>query len=303
MPPVDLSDPNLDVELEAISRSTDLHALEQIIHHGRRTFLEVGAALLRIREARLYKLTHSSWESWCLDRWGSSKRHADRQISAVKLVQESNRMGPNVPVSCERQARELARAPSEVRHLVAAEVRAAIESGETPTAGKIRDAVTRIVGAKPPRLQNRRTPRRLFDLLNRRFGPFELDAFAEPHNALCQRFYAREDDGCSQPWADVTFANPEFADMRLPLEHAVRQSELGIRSCVLGPVGCSQAWFHELAIRGTIYLPDLRINYDLPDGTPTKGADRDTIVMMFGGEHENKKWRGGQFRVMRLELS
>ena len=161
-----------------------------------------------------------------------------------------------------------------------------------------------------PSLQSRRTPRWLFDQLNQRFGPFELDAFAEPHNALCKRFYTREQDGCRQPWMDVTFGNPEFEDMGPPLEQALRQAEAGIRSCIIGPVGCSQAWYHKLAIRGTVYVPNRRISFDLPDGTSTdprrssqSGADRDTIVMCFGGEYANQQWKRGMFRVCRLELS
>jgi len=296
---------NLAVELEVISRSTDLHALESIITNGRRTFLEVGTALIRIREAKLYKMTHSSWESWCQDKWWASKRHADRQIAAVQLVMESNRLGHDVPTA--EHARELARAPVEARHLVVAEAQSAAEADgvASPTVRHMREAVDRVTDTKanPARLQTRRTPRWLFDFLDDRFGPFQLDAFAEPNNALCDNFYTKEQDGSVQPWADVTFGNPEFEDMTTPLFHAVRQAEVGVRSCIIGPVGCSQTWYHELAIRGTVYVPDIRINFDLPDGTPTNRADRDTIVMCFGGEHENKHHKRGTYRVCRLELS
>jgi DNA (cytosine-5)-methyltransferase 1 len=153
-----------------------------------------------------------------------------------------------------------------------------------------------------PRLQDRRTPRWLFHALERQFGPFSLDAFAQPHNALCERFLTQAQDGTRHPWADVTFANPPFAVMAEAIEQAVREARHGVRSVVVGPVGCSQGWYHELAIRGTIYVPDRRISYDLPNGRPTDGADRDSIVIAFGGEHANPDWRRGVFRVRRLEL-
>lgn len=163
----------------------------------------------------------------------------------------------------------------------------------------------------PPRLQTRRTPRWFYASLDARFGPFVLDAFAQRHNALCARFYTVRDDGTRAPWLDVTFANPPFAIIAQAVEHAVAEAERErARSIVLGPVGCSQRWYREFAIRGTIYVPDRRISYDLPDGRPTDphesdqpGADRDTIVMGFGGEHENPNWRRGVFRVRRLPLS
>jgi phage N-6-adenine-methyltransferase len=147
-------------------------------------------------------------------------------------------------------------------------------------------------------VQNMRTPKWLFDLLNRRFGPFVLDAFADETNALCRNWYGREVDGCNQPWADVTFANPPFRLMEQTVAQAVFEADgRGVRSIVIGPVGCSQAWYRVLAIRGTIYLPDRRISFDNPDGTPTRQANRDTIIMAFGPGHENRHWQLGEFRV------
>lgn len=159
-----------------------------------------------------------------------------------------------------------------------------------------------VLGSKgdPASMQDRRTPRWLFELLDKRFGPFVLDAFAQPHNALCPRFLTRTEDGCIHPWEDITFANPEFEDMVRPLAHAVAEAERGVRSIIVSPVGCSQEWYHQLAIRGTIYVPDRRINFDLPDGTPTHRADRDTIVIGLGKEHNNPAWKRGLFRVQAL---
>jgi len=154
----------------------------------------------------------------------------------------------------------------------------------------------------PPRLQNRRTPRWLFCALEQRFGRFSLDAFATSRDALCPRFLTRREDGTRHAWLDRTYANPPFKLMAEALAQAVREAERERRSIVLGPVGCSQEWFHELAIRGTVYKLDRRVNYDLPNGQPTTSADRDTDIFAFGGEHTNPDWRRGSFRVRRLEL-
>lgn len=157
---------------------------------------------------------------------------------------------------------------------------------------------------KKPRMQNRRTPRWFFHELDRLFGPFELDAFAEPHNALCPRWYTAREDGTRAPWRDVTFANPPFALMEEAVAHALEQAERhDVRSITIAPIGGAQRWYHEYAVRGTIYVPTTRVNYDLPDGSPTDGADRDSMVIAFGREHYNRRWRRGEFRVRRLDLA
>ncbi len=310
-----------DVELDAIARSTDLEQLTKIVRSGRRTFLEVGWALWRIKHAKLYKLTHRSWEGWIADNWHSSKRHADRQIAAAVGVVGSEKQDPRVPN--ERVAREIARLPDNASRVnTMAELMD--ETGGKPTNEDARRIVDRKLAEVAPQLpgmppavvpttvrkstQDRRTPKWLFDVLSEMFGPFKLDAYASPHNALCERFYTVEDDANVKDWVDGTFANPEFKSMAPCLAQAVRQAELGRRSIILGPVGCSQEWYHEHAIRGTVYVPDCRFNYDDPSGNPTGpgldegGADRDTIVIGFGGEHRNSTHNieQGFFRVKRL---
>lgn len=150
--------------------------------------------------------------------------------------------------------------------------------------------------------QDLRTPVWFYKALNHQFGPFVLDAFAQPHNALCPEFHTLETDGFAQPWKDVTFANPEFEDMAPVFEKALAEAQRGMRSVIVSPVGCSQRWYHELAIKGTIYVPDARINFWLPDGTPTHSADRDTIIVAIGGEHRNPARHGGVFKVRALEI-
>lgn len=295
-----------DAELEAIARSTNLEQLTAIVRNGKRTFLEVGWALWRIRDARLYKLTHSSWEAWCDQHWWGTKRQADRTIKAAVTVAEGG-LGKNVPAS-ESVAIELARVPADHRPQLM------LALGPEATAEQARVVVDRHLGvdrrvdgkASSPSIQDRRTPRWLFDFLNERFGPFHLDAFASKKNALCEKYYTAKDNALIKPWLDVTFANPEFDDMAGPVQKAADDGKHGsldgTRTIMLGPVGCSQAWYHRWAIRGTVYVPDRRISFDLPDGTPTRGADRDTIVMAFGREHVNQEASKGIFRVRRLEL-
>lgn len=155
---------------------------------------------------------------------------------------------------------------------------------------------------KGPSLQTRRTPKWLFWELSRRFGPFSCDLFASPRNALLPLYFTRQDNALEQVWPDNGFGNSPFAIMGDAVAKAHAEALRGIHSVLLGPVGGSQDWFHELAMRWTIWQPDVRINYDMPNGAPTWGADRDSVVIAFGPRHENPRWRKGVFEVRRLPL-
>lgn len=136
-----------NVHLKAIERSTDLHALTEIVHKGRATTIEVVTALRRIRDAKLYRLTHRSWETWCDEHWWCSKRHADRQIAALDVVED---LGPGVPLGGQL-ARSLASMPAEERKLVI--VQAQELAGDEPaTASDIREVVERRTHPMPGQL-------------------------------------------------------------------------------------------------------------------------------------------------------
>ncbi len=108
-----------------------------MIERGLATFLEVGSALLTIRESRLYRGTHSTFEDYCQERWGMSRCHANRQIQAAEVVGSLGPIGPK-PAN-EAQARELARvADLDTRRSIWAVL---TENGAQPTAAQIRAEV------------------------------------------------------------------------------------------------------------------------------------------------------------------
>lgn len=84
-----------------------LLALEVTIERGLTTFVEVGAALLEIRDSRLYRTTHSTFEDYCRDRWEMNVRYANRIIAAAEVTRNLGPAGPILPAT-ERQARPLA---------------------------------------------------------------------------------------------------------------------------------------------------------------------------------------------------
>lgn len=79
-----------------------LHHKERLIERG---VQQVGEALRDIRNERLYRETHGTFEAYCEQRWGISPRHANRQIAAAEVADAMGPIGPNLS---ESQARELA---------------------------------------------------------------------------------------------------------------------------------------------------------------------------------------------------
>jgi phage N-6-adenine-methyltransferase len=52
-----------------------------------------------------------------------------------------------------------------------------------------------------------------FTPISERFGGFTLDVAAAAHNAKCDEYYTREDDGLEQPWHGRVWCNPPYSDL------------------------------------------------------------------------------------------
>jgi len=80
---------------------------ESIIEQSQAVFVEVGNALMAIRDARLYRATHASFEAYLAERWPAiSKRRGYQLIDAAAIAKE-------IPITNERQARALKNVPIE----------------------------------------------------------------------------------------------------------------------------------------------------------------------------------------------
>lgn len=70
----------------ALAESTRLAELESTIDAGLRTFVDVGNALLEIRDSRLYRQTFGTFEDYCRERWGFNSSRARQLIGAAETV-------------------------------------------------------------------------------------------------------------------------------------------------------------------------------------------------------------------------
>lgn len=60
---------------------------EAVIEQGLKTFVEVGTALMEIRDGRLYRAQYRTFESYCRERWGLERRRAYQLIDAAAVVE------------------------------------------------------------------------------------------------------------------------------------------------------------------------------------------------------------------------
>jgi hypothetical protein len=123
---------------------------ETVVGRGLDTFVEVGLALLEIRDRRLYHdAGFSNFAGYCRERWGWSRQHAYRLIDGAQVVELVSPAGDTLP--SERVLRELAplaRADQEAAVALWAELRAT--HGDHVTAKLVRDLVGHHLGRSAP---------------------------------------------------------------------------------------------------------------------------------------------------------
>ena len=122
----------------------DLMEHERVIEQGLTTFIDVGNALVAIRDGKKYRAAgHGTFEDYCQKRWQISDRQARRLMNAASAVAvlETGPIGPVLPAT-EAQVRPLARLrdnPDEMRAAWAEAVERA--DGNVPTEAIVREVV------------------------------------------------------------------------------------------------------------------------------------------------------------------
>ena len=119
-------------------------ALEKIIERTRNSFFECGKALAQIRDDRLYRDTHNTFEKYCEEKWGWKRDYAYKLISASEIV-ASLPVNVSKSIQTESVARAVAKVPESDRKAV---VKEAAKSGPV-TAPAIKAAAEKI--ATPPK--------------------------------------------------------------------------------------------------------------------------------------------------------
>lgn len=116
-----------------------LAAHEEVIDRGLNSFVEVGRALMAIRDEHLYTDVDGTFEGYCKKRWGFAKSRAYQLIDAAKVVDVVSTIVDTPPAN-EAQARVLADLPSE-------QAQATVWAKAVETAPKDKDGTPRVTAA------------------------------------------------------------------------------------------------------------------------------------------------------------
>lgn len=196
-----------------ISRLT---VCEEVIAQGLHTFVDVGNALLEIRDNRLYRDEYSTFEDYCKERWGMVRQQANRLIAAAETVSNLEPIGSILPQT-ESQTRPLTILEPELQ--VEAWQRAVETAPETGITAKhvqgVVDEITQKVHVSYNSGENEwYTPTEYIESARRVMGVIDTDpASSELANQTVKAvtFYTTETDGLQQSWAGNVWMNPPYA--------------------------------------------------------------------------------------------
>ena len=101
-------------------------------------FLEVGTALTKIRDTRLYKAEFRTFEDYCRQRWDMTRQYANQLISSVHVVNSLETIVSKP--TAESQVRPLSQLPTRERSAAWEEAVRSAPNGK-PTAAKVQEVV------------------------------------------------------------------------------------------------------------------------------------------------------------------
>ncbi len=203
-------------ELITLDERSQLYQLEEVIKQGLNTFVDVGNALLEIRDKRLYRADYSTFEGYCQERWGFSRSRAHRLIEAAETTKNLLPIGNTLPLN-ESQARPLTSLEPEMQ--VEAWKRAIETAPETGITAKHVQSVVDEIQNKPHVAFNSGnnewyTPSEYIEAARRVLGEIELDpASSVIANKIVKasHYLTAEQDGLQYTWTGKVWMNPPYA--------------------------------------------------------------------------------------------
>lgn len=275
-----------------VRETTRLAELEQVVERGLATFVDVGLALMEVRDARLYRATHATFEDYCRERWRMSRIRAHQLIGAASVTENLLTTVNTLPAN-EAQARPLARltTPEEQREAW----QEAVETAPRDDAGE-----PRITAAHVERVVEQRTnpmsvhyssdspewytPTHIIEAVVAVLGEIDLDpcsnAIDEPR-IPARRHLTHRENGLAHEWRGRVYMNPPYGDGigewtgKLSSEYA---SGRVTEAIALVPARTDTRWFGHLRdhprcfIAGRLRFSDNDVSAPFPSAAVYFGA-------------------------------
>lgn len=285
----------LTIEALTTTQAEELQTHERVISEGLQTFYDVGAALMAIRDSRLYRANHRNFEDYCRERWNMTRMRASQLIGAAEVVANVNHgLQPLPPPNNERQARELSQLPADAQiHAWAAT--SEMLSDEPVTAERVRQVVsaTKDLIAEGVPTENLReaikdrvahvshnsgnnewyTPREYVDAAREALGNIDLDpaSSGEANKVVkAKSFFTADDDGLAQEWKGRVWMNPPYAQPLMgqfadKIAESVESGEV-TAAVVLVNNATETQWFRRMVnVASMICFPTGRVRFWSPD--------------------------------------
>lgn len=252
--------------------TTRLMECERVIERGLNTFVEVGAALLEIRDSRLYQEQYGTFEEYCRERWGMVASRARQLIASAEVV-ENLKSVTTVTLfpDSERQARPLMGLPPEAQAQVWQQV------VETAPEGKITGAYVQEVVERVTRPENIHvsddsyewyTPAEYIEAARAVMGGIDLDpASCKEANEIVQAetFYDQSVDGLSCEWFGRVWLNPPYnmpnVENFTRMGHRLYEGAYIEQAIILVNNSTDAAWFHNLLENYPVCFTRGRVKY------------------------------------------
>ena len=226
------------LEILDMGERTSLEECEATIQANLAGFIQTGEALATIRDGRLYRETHPSFEAYCSERWSLSRNYAHRLIQASGVITNLLPIGNTGEVTLpmpmnEAQARPLAKLMPELQREAWAK---AVESApDGKVTAKHVETIVKAIAPPDPDLssggatvlnstleakrkrsasngpQELLTPPQYIDAVREVLGEIDLDpASSDLANLTIQAktFYSPMDNGLRKSWTGRVFLSP-----------------------------------------------------------------------------------------------
>lgn len=288
-----------DISLTSSERAL-LTSYEAVIQQGLESFVEVGNALAKIRDARLYRNEFDTFEDYCSRKWSLSRPRAYQFIAAAEVVDDVSTI-VDTPKT-ESQARPLTQVPREQRAEVWQEAVATApideRTGEPKiTAKHVEQVVAKALDKPTPHVANNSgnnewyTPPAILEAAREVLGVIDCDPASSEvanQNVKAKRIYTAENCGlAAKKWGSRVWMNPPYAQPLCEqfcgsLVERFKRGEVR-EAIVLVNNATETAWFQSLAkCASAVCFLSGRVKFldatNEPRNTPLQGQS----VLYFG---------------------